>query len=83
MCRRVRRGSWFPALVHVRLQSYRFVNSQLRTVLVPASDEQRHTEGTRHDALLSLCTLTEPQCKIAYALCAALDGQRLGVVEVM
>jgi len=53
------------------------------SVLVPASDEQGHTEGTGHYALLSLRSLTEPQCQIAYALCAALDGQGLGVVEVM
>jgi hypothetical protein len=59
------------------------MNSQRRTVLIPTTNEQRHTERSGHDALLSLSSLTEPQRKIAYALCAALNRQRLGVVEVM
>lgn len=59
------------------------VNSQRRAILVPASNQQRHTERSGHDALLALCSLAESQRKIAYALCAALDGQRLRIVEVM
>jgi hypothetical protein len=57
--------------------------SQRRAVLIPTSDEQRNTERSRHDALLSLSSLTESQCKITYTLCTALDRKRLGIVEVM
>jgi hypothetical protein len=54
---------------------------QTWTVLIITCNQQRHTKRPTHDALLSLCTLTKPQRQVAYRLGAALDSQRLVVVE--
>jgi hypothetical protein len=54
---------------------------QAGAVLIVTSNQQRYTKRSRHDALLTLGTLTESQRQIAYRLRAALDSQRLVVVE--
>jgi len=77
----VRRGSCEGMSISVHLAAGVQERSQCWTILIPAADQQRHTERPGHYALLTLCTLTEPQRQIAYALRTALDGQRLGVVE--
>ena len=56
-------------------------NVQTWAVLVVTGDQQRHTEWSRHDALLAFRTLTKPQRKVAYCLRATLYPQRLGIVE--
>lgn len=55
--------------------------SQTRTILVVAGNEQGDAEGATHDALLALGALAEAQGQVADGLGAALDAQRLGVVE--
>lgn len=54
---------------------------QLGAVLVVTGDEQGNAEGTGHDALLAVGTLTETQCQVTDSLGAALDAQGLVVVE--
>jgi hypothetical protein len=54
---------------------------QLRTILVEASNEQSNAERSTHDSLLSVSTLTESQGEIADGLGAALNTERLVVVE--
>lgn len=54
---------------------------QLRTILVEASNEQSNAERSTHDSLLSISTLTESQGEIADGLGAALNAERLVVVE--
>ena len=54
---------------------------QTRPILIITRNQQRHTERPAHNTLLALCTLTKPQRQIAYRLRAALDPQRLGIVE--
>jgi hypothetical protein len=66
---------------HIAIQLRISSHLQRRTVLVPASDKKSDTERPGHYALLSFRTLTESQRQIAYALRAALNRQRLGVVE--
>ena len=54
---------------------------QLRPVLVNPSNEQGHAKRPTHNALLALGALTEPQRQVANRLRAALNPQRLVVVE--
>lgn len=54
---------------------------QTRAILIVPGDQQRHTEWSRHDALLAIGALSEPQRQITYRLRAALHPQRFGVVE--
>jgi hypothetical protein len=54
---------------------------QTRTVLIITRNQQRHAKWSTHDALLALCALAKPQRQVAYRLRAALDAQRLVVVE--
>lgn len=82
-CLMARRGTCDISSVFVDDSLLDQEHSQRRSVLIPATDEQRHTKWPGHYALLTLRTLTESQREIAYALCAALDGQRLSVVEGM
>jgi len=56
-------------------------NIQTRAILIVSRNQQRHTEWPTHNALLALSTLAEPQRQVAYRLRAALDSQRLVVVE--
>jgi hypothetical protein len=56
-------------------------NVQTRPVLIITRNQQRHAKRPTHDALLALGTLTKPQRQVAYRLRAALDAQRLIVVE--
>jgi hypothetical protein len=65
----------------LNLQRMWVYDVQAGTILVVSSNQQRHTKWSRHDALLTLGTLTESQRQIAYRLRAALDAQRLVVVE--
>ena len=83
MCPRARRGSYIIVSFALAVVERHITSLQCWSVLIPAADEQRHAEWSRHYALLPLGTLAESQRKIAYALCAALDGQRLRVVESM
>jgi len=59
------------------------VNVQTRSILVIPRNQQRDTERSAHDALFSIRTLAKPQRQIAYRLRAALDPQRLCIVESM
>lgn len=54
---------------------------QTRTVLIITRNQQRHTKGARHDALLAVGALAEAQGQVADGLRAALDPQLLVVVE--
>lgn len=54
---------------------------QLWTILINASNQQRHTKGPTHDTLLSISTLSESQREITDCLRTALDAQRLIVME--
>lgn len=54
---------------------------QTGTILIVASDQQRDTKGSAHDALLAISRLAKPQCQIADGLGAGLDAQGLVVVE--
>lgn len=54
---------------------------QLRAVLVEAGNEQRDAKGPAHDGLLAVGTLAEAQGQVADGLRAALDAERLVVVE--
>jgi len=56
---------------------------QTRPILIITRNQQRNTKRPTHDALLALCTFTEPQRQIAYRLRAALDSEGLVVVEGM
>lgn len=56
---------------------------QTRPILIIPRNQQRHTKRPAHDALLAFGTLSKSQRQIAYRLCAALDAQRLVVVEGM
>jgi hypothetical protein len=63
--------------------SWCVLNVQARPIFVIPRNQQCHTERSAHDALFSFCTLSESQRKIAYRLRAALDPQRLRIVESM
>jgi len=56
-------------------------NSQARPFLIPPGNQQRHPKWPTHDTLLTLGTLAKPQGKITDTLRAALDSQRLAMVE--
>jgi hypothetical protein len=57
------------------------VNVQTRPILIISRNQQRHAKRPTHNALLALCALAKPQGQIAYRLRAALDAERLVVVE--
>jgi hypothetical protein len=54
---------------------------QTWAILIKSGNQQRHTERSGHDTLLSFSTLPEPQRQIAYGLCTALHSQRFVVME--
>lgn len=56
-------------------------NSQLRTILIEAGDQQGDAKGSAHDTLLALGALAEAQGEVADGLGAALDAEGLVVVE--
>lgn len=56
---------------------------QLGAVLVVTGNQKSYTERSAHDGLLSLSTLTEAQGQVTDGLGAALDAERLVVVEGM
>lgn len=54
---------------------------QLRSILIITSNQQRNTERSAHDTLLTISTLSETQRQITDRLRTALHSQRLVVVE--
>ena len=56
-------------------------NVQLGAILIVAGNQQGNTEGTGHDALLSVRTLSEAQGEVADGLGARFDAEGLVVVE--
>ena len=86
MCQRALRGTYGivrSTVLVLQLQRMQMCDVQAGAILVVSGNQQRHTEWSRHDALLTLGTLAESQRQIAYRLRAALDTQRLVVVESM
>lgn len=55
----------------------------MRTILINTSEQQGDTKRPTHDALLVIPRLSESQGQVTDGLGAALDSQRLGVVEGM
>lgn len=54
---------------------------QAWAVLIVSCDQQCHTKGSAHDALLAVCRLAKAQGQVTDGLGARLDAQILVVVE--
>jgi hypothetical protein len=78
---KVRRGNFSVSLLDSQYHRRYISNLQTRTILIIPSNQKRNTKWPTHNTLLTLGALAKPQRQIAYRLRAALDTQRLVVVE--